>query len=91
MKRRSPLTYSIEYSWISVAMSVTTNMTDTDRPSIWMPIVNLMSPTCHHVHWRITGGTKCRGLVPAFSAGRRDDRAPEGRPARRARRRCLPA
>ena len=50
VKRRSPFTYSIEYSWISMAISVTTNMTETDRPSTWMPRVNLKSLTCHHVH-----------------------------------------
>jgi hypothetical protein len=31
-------------------MSVTTNSTDTDSPSIWMPSVNFMSPTDHQVH-----------------------------------------
>ena len=69
VKRRSPLTYSIEYSWISMAISVTTNMTETDRPSIWMPSVNLKSLTCHHVHWRMTGGTNAATSWPPFAPG----------------------
>ena len=50
-------------------MSATTKSTETDRPSIWMPNVNFMSPTCHHVHWRITGGTKCAASCPSPAAG----------------------
>ena len=68
VKRRSPRTYSMEYSWMSMAMRATTNMIVTDRPSTWMPRVNLNSLTCHHVHWRMTGGTNVAASCPASAA-----------------------
>ena len=68
VKRRSPLTYSMEYSWISVAMSATTNIIITDRPSTCVPSVNLTPPDCHHVHWRMTGGTNVAASWPPSAA-----------------------
>ena len=55
--RRSPRTYSVEYSCTSVEMKATRISAITASPSMCSPIPNSMPPDCHHVHCLTTGAT----------------------------------
>ncbi len=49
--------YSTEKMWTSSDTTVTTRISATARPSMWLPMLKSMPPDCHHVHDSTTGAT----------------------------------